>query len=577
MASFTSVKSGDWNDPTVWGNLAGGEYPSKTTDEDTVTISSGHTVTYNIDNSSAGTNHRLGTISIRGTFNVDTTQSTYCWMRGRFYFIQYLAGFVCGSYASPLSSAYTFQVEYDLLNNNDYEWLDYNENSCRVDLHGAYKTQKEYLSATASSAQADITFTTIPSDWAVGDRLVILSSSETGTARYTENEEVEIQSISSNTATLTGNLTYSHSAGTMVMNMTRNIRFFATDPTKQTGPLYHNVQMTSENIELLNIGSTYVFRSGASNNEPWKLEGASISNAIGAITFLDSNDGINFIDCNFYGFAGGGIKGNNRNGIANFEGCLFAGITGSVIDNSGNRAPKWTFTNCVLACSSSNGVYSGLFDLYMNNCYFYGLNGYAMYKRYNPVFLQNCFFGEREDGSSQTNASASLRSYNAMYYMNDCKFNDATLISTHESDRRGLMYWSSNHNQVYGDFNVYDGNGTIMLTNDATVYRTTAPSIKMNCERDTSPTPHKIQFKVEASTSYTITIYGKRADTGWTHNPKATLSGCGIFDKTEWTTNDTNWNAVTLTGTTTRAGIIEVIITHYDNGGFFYVDDISIV
>ena len=45
MAAFTSVKTGDWNDPTVWGNLAGGAYPFKAAAADTATVATTHVVT----------------------------------------------------------------------------------------------------------------------------------------------------------------------------------------------------------------------------------------------------------------------------------------------------------------------------------------------------------------------------------------------------------------------------------------------------------------------------------------------------------------------------------------------------
>jgi len=58
MAAFTSVTSGDWNDPATWGNGAGGEYPFKSSAADTATVA--HTVTVAADNPYAGS----GAVSI---------------------------------------------------------------------------------------------------------------------------------------------------------------------------------------------------------------------------------------------------------------------------------------------------------------------------------------------------------------------------------------------------------------------------------------------------------------------------------------------------------------------------------
>lgn len=573
MTSFTSVQSGDWNDPATWGTST--TYPGSDTDNDTAIISNSHTVLYNIDNSSSGTNHKMGKITVNSsaTLDIDTSQSTYLWTGDTILFNGYQAGIRCGSYSSKLSSSYTFTIEYDYASDGYLEFFDYNENSCRVDLHGADKTQSDFLSATASSAQADITFSSIPSDWAVGDRLVILSSSETGTARYTETEEVTISSISGNTATLTGNLSYSHSAGTLVMNMTRNIRLFATNSSYRPGPLYRNIQMTSENVEFKDIGYYAVFRSGSSNQGPWLVDNCTFSGG-DRISQYDSNDGMNFKNCNFYDFTSG-FNGVNRTGSLWVKDCHFVSVAQGIV-YSGNRAPKWVFEGCTIACSSGYGIYGVYASIDIRGCYFYGLYSYALYPRQNTTQVVESYFGQRQDGSSQKNNAASLRSYDSMIYLTDCVFNDTTMIQTHEADNYAPMYWSTNHNQTFGDNRIYSGNGTLLLSLDTSVYRTSSPSVKMNVARRTTNTPQKYLFKVESGKSYEITLYGKRASTGWTYNPVVNSYGCGMNDSGEWTTDDTNWNSVVLSGTASRSGVIEVVVLHSDVNDYFYVDDVSI-
>ena len=62
MPTFTSVKSGYWNDPTVWDQNA---VPG---DGDSVTVAAGHTVTFNVDQSSFTTG--LAGLTINGTLKI---------------------------------------------------------------------------------------------------------------------------------------------------------------------------------------------------------------------------------------------------------------------------------------------------------------------------------------------------------------------------------------------------------------------------------------------------------------------------------------------------------------------------
>jgi hypothetical protein len=62
MPTFTSVKSGYWNDPTVWDRNA---VPA---DGDSVTVSAGHTVTFNVNQSGFATG--LAGLTINGTLKI---------------------------------------------------------------------------------------------------------------------------------------------------------------------------------------------------------------------------------------------------------------------------------------------------------------------------------------------------------------------------------------------------------------------------------------------------------------------------------------------------------------------------
>jgi len=236
MTAFTSVKSGDWSDPTVWGNGLGGDYPCKTTSDDTVLIGSGHTVTYDIDNSVSGLNHRMGKITCGSgeTLAFATTKSTYLHIRG-----DSTSAINCSSSGTikigtdannPLSSSYTCTIEIDQATDSTGRIIDLT-NDGEALIFGMVKTvQGNTTSAITADSSNTFTMSTVPSDWAIGDELLIQGTNATS---LNENDEITITNISGTTVTFTGNgvgskAEFSHVSGTMVLNFTRNIKFIST-------------------------------------------------------------------------------------------------------------------------------------------------------------------------------------------------------------------------------------------------------------------------------------------------------------------------------------------------------------
>jgi len=577
MTTFTSVQNGDWDAGETWGNGSGGDYPTKTTADDVANI--GHQVTYNIDNSSG---NRMGNVNIQtgGELYFDTTASTYLKIRGKIDLQAYNSEFHIATFASPLSSSYTCTIEYDLASDGANEWLDYSSDGVVISLHGAVKTQREELSTTANASQADLVFSTIPADWAAGDRLVVLSDDEAGTGRYTETEEVEISSISSNTATLTGNLSNQHSAGTVVMNMTRNIRLFATNSSYRPSGSSRTVQFWVENVEFDDIGSNYVLSVQDRNNNGNLFKGCTVSGANDSI-YVSGMVGCMVKDCNFYNAGSNHFDGQNTTGSYEFINCMFVDATSTCLNLQGRGGP-FRFYNCVIACNASYGVSCsndrGFAEFV--NCYFYGNQGRGVHAYRSVYNLYNCVFGEREDGTSQTNGDADMGIDGGFIKAHDCLFNSSDTADMSGGNGNGFpMIISSNHNQTAGSYRQFESDTTYCVQDDATTYRTSAPSIKLNCTMGYASAIHKIPIQVSSGDNVSIEIYGKASSSTQFNEgkaPWARVTGCGIKDDDEWDVSDTNWNALTLTGTASRGGVILCEIGSPEEDADFYIDDITV-
>jgi len=582
MASFTSVKSGDWNDPTVWGNLAGGEYPAKTTDDDTVTIGSNHTVNYNIDNSSVGTNHRIRSILVGGgeTLTFDTTMSTHLWIGGSTTdSIECASGTVsCGSSGSPLSSAYTMTIEVDQSIDGTGRIIDLSNNGI-VKLYGTAKTIKKYTT-TALTANTDtsLTFDAVPSDWAVGDQLLIQSTVNNNNLEY--DEVITIASKTGTTVSFSdgagtgGAVAYDHLSGCIVLNLTRNIRFIAKDTSSRCREgIYQGT--SAEEVVLENVefnGCTNGDRGGA-----WCIATQDAATRYirltGCVTYNQGNDG----------------AAAPGSGSITHKDCIFAYNTGQAFD-SGNDTGKAIFENCYFVHNGSYGIRGARGQVIAIDCQFW-TNNTAFYvsgetRMYNcrifgnndtgftstgGAHLYGCYFGESECGT-QSNYNAS-KTENTPAYFHDCYF--ASGEDFQNQNNAGINAYSSNHNQTANNFITHYTTSGMSMVDDTTTFRTTSPSVQMIPGDVGRHCFYEIPMQVESGTSYTVTIYGKKNATGAWKDPEARIIGCGLSDSAIWSTADTNWNAITLSGTASRDGVAIITIITY--GETFNIDDVTVV
>lgn len=585
MATFTVTQSGNWSDPTTWGNTpVTGEYPGKTTDDDVVNINTGnYTVTYDIDNSSSGTNHRIASITVGGgeTLEFDTTQSTHLWIGNGTSDCINLDNdgtLTIGSSASPLASSLTCTIEFDQSSDGSGRGID-GTNGAQIQMYGATKTIKAYTTAAlTANTDTTITFSSVPSDWAVGDQLLIQNTTNDRNAE--DDEVVTVDSLTTSTVTFSdgagtgGAVANSHASGAMVLNLTRNIRVIATDTSSRV----------KDGIYASNIDQgylSYVEFNGCSNGDrggAWNISTqAGTGRAVrieGCVSYNMGNDGaaapgsgtMVHKDCIIADATGQGFDTQNDNGMIYFENCYFVRC-GSY--GAKNSRGQMIIVNCQGWSNSRAFFNEGEMRIYGG--YLFGNNDVAI-ESPGQLWCVGVTFGESE-AATQANFNATKTKDGQPGYFHDCVFASGEDFQTEQNT--AVTAYSSNHNQTASNLEVdYGSSSSQSIVDDTTTFRTSSPSIQMNPGVVGNHCLYEIPLQVESGSSYTISMYGKKTTASPWRDPYATVLGCGLNDTDTWSTADTNWNQLTLTGTATRDGIAIIYVVAFEDT--FNLDDITV-
>ena len=246
----------------------------------------------------------------------------------------------------------------------------------------------------------------------------------------------------------------------------------------------------------------------------------------------------------------------------------------------GNRGGA-TFNDCYFWSNTDDGFEGDGMAVRAFNSYWF-LNGdYGLSLQYcQSAEIFNCYFGESEVGT-QPNGDADIYTRRTNANLNDCKLSSSDDFDPQEAYMQYVR--SSNHNQTgsqlikawYGDIN-----------SDYGTFRTTAPSMQMYCKstelstQGMQPLFYAIPIRVTSGSLLTVTAYGKKgsgADEDWRFQPRGRLIGCGVDDKQNWDTADTNWNLATFTGSTARDGVVVLNIEAAGSpSSTFNIDDVTV-
>lgn len=209
MATRTSVKSGLWSAADTWDS-------GVPVDGDDVVIASGHTVTFNVNQSAFVTGVK---ITITGTLTHTTNSGTYVMMIKTGDSITGTGTWNIGTSGSPIP----YNSKHTITGIAGFRII--GTSGLTINVYGAKPTTR-YATLTATAA-AGTKVLTVDADvsadlWTSGDIVAV--------GRYIANnsENNTILSISGNTITLGTNLATAMEAGSVVALVSRNIEFVYT-------------------------------------------------------------------------------------------------------------------------------------------------------------------------------------------------------------------------------------------------------------------------------------------------------------------------------------------------------------
>jgi PKD repeat protein len=271
--TITSIKSGNWSDPTVWslGRLPGAG--------DVVDVNPGTTVTYDVNSAVA-----LNTLEVQATgtltFRTDVTTQLVV---GNFLVLEG-GSLVIGTAANPIAA--NVEVEIDFANQPINTAVDPQQFGTglivlgNVTMHGATKTPYATLAQEPRAGDTALHLASPVTGWQAGDDPVLPDTRQltghgaTGYTYQPQWERVTVQSVSADglTVNLTAPLKYNHLGARdangvlgmlpQVMNDSRNIMF---ESQSMTGTRGYTLYTGRANVDIEYAGFCELGRSTGSN------------------------------------------------------------------------------------------------------------------------------------------------------------------------------------------------------------------------------------------------------------------------------------------------------------------------
>lgn len=244
--AVNSVQSGPWSSPSTW---SGGHVPEV---GDTITVTAGHTVTYDVSNGPV-----LGEMQIKGTLTFDPAKSAKLTternivVHGQLvmkpasptveHFIQFVnvqeQNFVGGGMQVLASDVGLWVMDERDAQNQIVA-------SGQLDIAGTAKTSWTTATDSLAAGATSVTLKDAPTGWRVGDTIIITPTEAptAGRVSYDAIEERTITGISGNTVTFNAGLTRPHPRvnnmwTAEVGNLTRNVRIEGTHNAVNTSQL----------------------------------------------------------------------------------------------------------------------------------------------------------------------------------------------------------------------------------------------------------------------------------------------------------------------------------------------------
>ena len=272
-ATFVTIASGDWNDPTTWQN---GSIPNGAAQ---VLVSAGHTVTFDAVQTNA-----MKWVRVDGTLEFATDIDTQ--MLVDTVIVDGTGTLHLGTAANPIASGVAARIVIaDSGRNIDQVW-DPLQFSRGVISHGAVEMHGETVTPFVSlngvrKGATQLTLDAVPTNWRVGDRLVLTGT--TTDIKAKQDEELKLIAINGNTVTVDANddltgtqgLKFNHlppegfGLKVYISDMNRNVVIMSQNPaiTQRRG---HVMFMHSNKVHVENVGFYGLGRTDKRNpvNDP---------------------------------------------------------------------------------------------------------------------------------------------------------------------------------------------------------------------------------------------------------------------------------------------------------------------
>lgn len=339
MATRTSVGSGAWSAAGTWDTAV-------PVDGDDVVIASGHTVTFDVDQSAFTTG--VG-ITITGTLNHTTTTGTYCLFAKTGASIVGAGTWNIGTSGTPIPFAAKHTIT------GAAGWYVDGNAGLTMTVYGAEPSIKYVkLSGAEEIGQTELSIDTdVTGDiWAAGD---IIRINDINNAKESEERVIAAGGIAAGAITVTAGLTEAKSTGAIICLITRNVKVIGNS----TGKTIYRVGNTANKLTI-GGGMFYGYAS------KWFFElchYAEVSGGTFSISYYV------FYNTNYYTVSGGVFSGNDyalRNSAdVKVTGGLFVGNT-AVLNNcnpllvtDGLFSGNGTVISGASPLSVTGGVFSG--------------------------------------------------------------------------------------------------------------------------------------------------------------------------------------------------------------------------
>ena len=539
MALYTSTKSGDWSDTTVWD--VGGSSPS---DGDHAVIANGHTVDLDSD-ITVGNDDATPAIDISGI--LQRTSSANDWTLtckgdisvndGGEFNIDMSSN--AGNWQKVVIDCATTDKKYDLKI----------DSGGKADWDGADKLHATQLNdADAAASDTDITVDGDITGWQVDDELVI----EGDVAG--ESEKVIIASIAGQVVTIDApGLVNQHDDDRKVVNITRNVKFCSANASYRT---FLDNRSSTSNVDIKNVEGYYL--NGTYGGFELRSGGSFTYSSV-----HDSNGGI-------YSNDSGVIVQHNiiysNSGYASRIG----GTGGTMTDNY--------YIDCSYAALA---VRDGILPVLDNN-YICDSN-FAIFFSDENVIVKD--FANVVCRANSADIRINSVYVDVVFY--GPTFSSATLISNASTLILGSEIKMEVINDNDDDHRSYLKYGNILSTGAglADTEVRTAGSLALKMTPNDTDNALEWEFTVPCVANEPMAVTGylmSTEDCSGDTEPFITISGCGMTPNTytfDTATNEDSWEQFVIAATPTRNGLATVKVSVYKNAGNapdFYIDDIVV-